>query len=122
MGSDPGNAAKKLGMGRDLIKSLEKPLELAVSQYIRSMPFLWIGINDGPDSENKRSYIEQNAIALLSNWNKNSIDGPSEQWLGRNSTRERVRLSGLWNNNHVDGNYEPDFISRLFSYVRRIAH
>lgn len=119
IGGDPGKAAIELGVSRDFINTQEKPLEQAVSLYIRSMPFLWIEINDTLGPESERGYIEQNAIALLSNWNKKMIDVPTEQWLGRNSTRDRVKLSGLWNNNHVDGNYAPDFVDHLRSRINQ---
>jgi hypothetical protein len=46
------------------VRELEQFVECKVSNVIRSMPFLWLGIDDeaGPDSV--RGYIERNSIAL----------------------------------------------------------
>lgn len=121
MASDPGKAASALGMSREVVKSMEAPLEQAVSRYVRSMPFLWINVDDAPGSDSERGYIERNAIALLSNWDKKSIDAPSDKWLGNYSGRDRVRLSSLWNNNHVDENYEPGFVDHLSARISQIV-
>jgi hypothetical protein len=40
----------------------EAPIEVKVSQYIGSMPFLWLSVPERPD----RHSIERNSIALLS--------------------------------------------------------
>jgi hypothetical protein len=63
--------------------------------------------------ESLRGYIERNAIALLSNYNKRPLDPPSNAWLGHRCNRERVRNSGLWNSNHVDETYDPAFLDKL---------
>jgi hypothetical protein len=67
-----------------------------------------------------RGYIERNAIALLSNYNKAPLDPPSPGWLGCHYNRPgvrdaglRVRTSGLWNSNHVDEIYDPVFLDEL---------
>jgi hypothetical protein len=88
-----------------------------VSQVIRGMPFLWLGVEDpaGPDSE--RSYLERNAIALLSNYRKPELDPPSETWLGHHCPSERVRSSGLWNSNHVDEAYDVSVLDRFEQLV-----
>jgi hypothetical protein len=52
------------------IRILERPFEEEVSRIIGAMPFLWPGINDAPGAGSMRGYIERNAIALLSNFNK----------------------------------------------------
>lgn len=85
------------------IKHLEKPLEQAVSLYVRKMPFLWLEVNDSPELKNLRGIIESNSIALLSNYNSvdDPIDPPSSTWLGRWAKSEEVSKSGLWNSNHV---------------------
>jgi len=62
----------------------EQPLERAVSDYIRKMPFLWVKIDDPPRPASRRGFIEQQAIALLSNYRAGLvIDPPSPSWLGR---------------------------------------
>ena len=88
----------------------EHDLECQVSNVIAQMPFLWLPIPDeaGPDS--LRGVVERNTIALLSNYDRQTLDPPSNTWLGRNCSRVRVRRSGLWNNNHVDEVYDPAFL------------
>ena len=95
------------------IRQGEELLEKAVSKVIGEMPFLWLAINDeaGPDS--LRGYIERNSIALLSNYEKEPLDPPSQNWLGQFCDRERVKASGLWNQNHVDERYDPTFLNKL---------
>jgi len=88
------------------------------------MPFIWLPIEDVPSPESARGYIERNSIALLSNYNKASLDPPSKIWLGHDSDRERVRNSGLWNQNHVDETYDPTFLIKLEQLVadtKRVA-
>src|SRR5262245_40336424 len=95
------------------VRRNEHTLECEVSRFIRAMPFLWLRVDDeaGPDS--LRGNIERNSIALLSNYQKTPLDPPSQQWLGRQCDRERVRNSGLWNSHHVDESYDPSFLDQL---------
>ncbi len=93
------------------------PLERVVSAGIGGMPFLWLAIEDEPGPENRRSYIERQAIALLSNSGKQPLDPPSDSWLGRYCDRELVRSSGLWNNNHTRDEYDPAFLDALAQLV-----
>lgn len=118
IGFDHATASKKLGVGRDDLVKQEQPIECRVSEYIRDMPFLFIGINDNPGPDSERGYIERNAIALLSNWQKDKYDTSSATWLGQYSGRRRVRDSGLWNNNHVDEQYDSDFVGRLMGMIQ----
>lgn len=110
-------AAVKLDVSPQQVATSELPLEVSVSDYICSMPFLWIGVDDDAGPTSDRGFIERNSIALLSNSGKTAIDPPSSGWLGRNSGRARVRSSGLWNNNHVDEAYDPAFLTLLERYV-----
>ncbi len=113
IGGDAGDAAARLGWTRDMVKAAEMPLELRVSERIGVMPFLFLPIDDVPGPESLRGYIERNSISLLSNFNKVAVDAPSYGWLGRHSSRARVRQSGLWNNNHVDECYDSMFLDEL---------
>ena len=99
------------------VRAGESALECEVSQVIGAMPFIWLAIQDEANPESGRGYIERNAIALLSNYNKAPVDPPSKNWLGHDSDRERVRSSGLWNQNHVDENCDPAFLDRLERFV-----
>lgn len=89
----------------------EQFLEGEVSAVIGRMPFLWLAVEDEPGPDSLRAMIERNAIALLSNFGKETINPPSQSWLGRFSDREKVRGSGLWNQDHVDDCYDPIFLS-----------
>ena len=117
IGNDASKAAIQLGISREEVGHCEKHLEIAVSQHIRSMPFLWIKIEDEPGPQSDRAVIERNSIALLSNYAKNPLNPPSAGWLGIKCGRERVRTSGLWNNNHVDESYDQEFLTLLEKYV-----
>lgn len=102
-----GNAAPRA------VTQAEHFLERAVSKTIGEMPFFWLAIEGQPGPDSLRGYIERNAIALLSNFEKPPLDRPSPNWLGQWCDRERVRKSGLWNSNHVDENYDPAFLNTL---------
>jgi hypothetical protein len=99
------------------VRAGEIALECEVSKVVGAMPFLWLAVQDEAGPGSGRGYIERNVIALLSNYNKNPLDPPSENWLGHVSDRERVRNSGLWNQNHVDEKYDPAFLDRLDQFV-----
>lgn len=98
--------------GRDRRLS-ELEHERRVSEYIRDLPFLWVTVDDKPGPDSDRSYVEQNAIALVSNFESESLDPRNEDWLGYASPCREIRQSGLWNINHVDEKYDPGFLDRL---------
>lgn len=106
-------AAQRLSIHRDEIKQSELLIEREVSATIRSMPLLWLLVDDPPSPKSMRGLIERNAIALLSNYVNDPIDSPSGTWLGRASGRDKVRKSGLWNSKHVDDDYDPSFLDEL---------
>ncbi|RQG98293.1 hypothetical protein [Natrarchaeobius oligotrophus] len=87
--------------------------ERRVSGYIRDLPFLWVDVDDDPSPQSDRAYIERNAIALVSNYRKDSLDSRSDDWLGRDSPRSEINDSGLWNINHVGEQYDTAFLDRL---------
>lgn len=116
--ADPSAAARILSMNRVALVREEAALEAAVSRYIGdAMPFLWLQVHGPGGADNLRGYIERNAIALLSNYEREAVDPASSGWLGRHSDRERVRQSGLWNSDHVDKAYDVAFLEEL----RRLA-
>ncbi len=108
-----GNTAERT------VRDGELALEREVSRVIGDMSFLWVPIEDDAGPESRRGYVERNAIALLSNYNKPSLDPPSQDWLGHHSDREQVRTSGLWNQNHVEETYDPAFLDSLNEFVSR---
>lgn len=106
------------------VRQHEYPVEKMVSQHIRSMPFLWLKVDDEPGPESIRGYIERNSVALLSNYGKlgtpRAIDPPSNSWLGSYTWNEKIRESGLWNANHVELTYKPRFLRILEQLVNEM--
>ena len=105
------------------IREQEATIEKRVSCYIGNMPFLWINVDDTSSKTSKRKYLEENAIALLSNYGRintsEALDPASKHWLGRHCYHCFVRESGLWNVKHVtekkiDGNF-LDFLEKKVS-------
>jgi hypothetical protein len=117
---DIGKAAALLDCSRSDLSALEMPVELAVSAYLRAMPFLWLPVDDEPGPESLRGLIERNTIALVSNYGRQPVDPPSADWLGQRSGREKVRRSGLWNQRHVDEDYDPAFLDALEDAILRV--
>ena len=101
------------GKASRTVRDRERQLEMAVSNVIGDMPFLWLAVDDEPGPDSLRGYLERNSIALLSNFGKVPVDPPSPAWLGRQCSSERVRASGLWNSNHVDDSYDPGFLTTM---------
>jgi hypothetical protein len=119
-----GHDLPSWGHGRNApadVRAGESALECEVSKVICAMPFLWLAIDDEPGAESLRGYIERNAIALLSNFDKEPLDPPSTGWLGHSCNRELVRKSGLWNQNHVDEAYDPAFLGRFDRFVSEMG-
>ncbi len=98
----------------------EQDLEALVSNIIGSMPFLWLGVDDEAGANNRRIYIKQNSIALLSNFNRTSLDSSSQNWLGNYSSSEKIRNSGLWNIDDVEREYDQNFLSCLENIIQNI--
>ena len=115
--SDKRKAAATVQISRDSLNAQEGPVELAVSKYLASMPFLWLEINDEPARDSLRGVVERNSIALLSNSERQLIDPPTNNWLGHFSNRNLIRESGLWNQQHVMESYDPSFIDALESLI-----
>lgn len=104
--------------GRDLrLEELE--MERRVSDYIRDLPFLWVAIDDEPGPDSDRAYIEQNAIALVSNFRKKPIDPRDSDWFGRYSPSKQIQESGLWNVNHVEERFDSEFLHQFKEYVEQ---
>lgn len=98
---------------RSAVRDEEYILERRVSAYIREQPFLWVDLDDEPGPDSDRAYVEQNAIALLSNFEEQTIDPRADDWLGTHSRSRKIQESGLWNVNHVEEEYESAFLDRL---------
>lgn len=99
------------GSGSPEIREQEQPLEKAVSRIIGEMDVLWLAVEDPPGPGNRRALIERNAIALLSNHDREALDPPSDGWLGLACPRGLVIRSSLWNQQHADARHDPAFLS-----------
>tara|TARA_Y100001970_G_scaffold286520_1_gene408890 strand:+ start:411 stop:1145 length:735 start_codon:yes stop_codon:yes gene_type:complete len=108
-----GIVARDFELTPSEVSRRELPLELKVSDYIRNLPFLCLEINDPEEGRKQRAIIEKSTIALLSNFQKPSIDSASKTWLGNYcdyGKNRKVIHSGLWNNDFVDQEYDPAFL------------
>lgn len=102
---------------RSEVRNEEYIMERRVSTYIRDQPFLWINVDDKPSADSDRAYIERNAIALLSNFDKPTLDPRADDWLGRHCRSCEIQESGLWNVNHVNEHYDSGFLDRLVEAI-----
>lgn len=103
---------------RSQVRDEEFVLERRVSAYIREQPFLWVALDDEPGPDSDRAFLERNAIALLSNFDTQTVDPRPDCWLGRYSPSPEIRESGLWNVNHVDEDYDRPFLDLLETAIR----
>ena len=115
---DKRKACEAVGIDRPALDALEAPVELAVSQYLSKLSFLWLDIGDDPSPNSQRGLIERQSIALLSNCARPSLDSASEHWLGHHSNRILVRESGLWNQQHVGEVHNPEFLDVLEKLIQ----
>ena len=102
------------------VRIREAALELAVTAYLAKTRVFWVDVPDAPGRDSMRSFIERNAIALLSNM-LNPLDQPSKEWLGRWSDREEIRKSGLWNVDFVRNVHDPGFLRVLDGCIEQMS-
>jgi len=116
----PSESSNHWGLGPNAsvhVRDLEYPIEIDVSDYLRNMNFFWIEVDDSPGPNSLRGYIERNSIALLSNFEREMIDKPSETWLGYQTKSEMIMRSGLWNVNHVSDEYNSEFLKIFLKII-----
>ena len=116
MGRDPACSVRTWGERRPETKgsrAREIGLERLVARVIGEMPLLWLRVDGPAGSASLRGYIERNAIALLSNHDREPLDPASGNWLGLHCPRDKVRCSGLWNQRHVEEVHERAFLMTL---------
>jgi hypothetical protein len=98
------------------VRAGEEEIEFEVSRLIGEMGVLWLEVPDDASADSDRAYLERNLIALLAGPG-GPVDLPSSEWLGRWSSRDAVRTSGLWNVNHVHESYDPHAVELMEEYV-----
>ena len=92
-----------------------------VSEYIRQMPFVFLRVFE-ENGQVIRDTIEQNATALLSNYDGKGLYKPSGAWLGnhRGHKTRKIEKSGLWSVNYIDPRkYNQPFLCEI---EQRIDH
>ncbi len=99
------------------IRAAEYSLEKMVSQKVNSMPFIWLGLDSRTGTRDFARFMEKNVIALLSNYGKAPVDGPSSTWLGNYCVNPFVQRSGLWNVEYVSERYTPAFMEEFRKLV-----
>lgn len=118
--SSIGSASAALGLGRLQISEAEEALERGVTHYLARLEVLWLEVDDEPGAHSIRGVVEQGAIALLSNLERDPLDPPSSTWLGRHSDRRLVRGSGLWNQRHVGEMPDRSFLDILEGLIGKL--
>ena len=104
---------KLVGFALEEKEESKRPLNERVTETLGNMWVLCLPIEDEVGPSSSRGLIERNAIALLSNYHKQPIDPPSEDWLGHHCVRPKVQESGLWNQRHVKDIYDSRFLDTL---------
>lgn len=90
----------------------EYQLEVAISSYIRQLPYLFLHVPNLYEIE----LIETRSIELLSNSNPLlQTDVPNVDWLGYNLVGE-IANSNLWNIDYVN-NYQPGIFQRYEQFI-----
>lgn len=116
---DAAKASAALGISPVALLAAEQPLEEAVTGYLSGLTFVRLSVLDEPGPDSMRGLVERNSIALLSNYERPSIDPPSANWLGHASARPLVRRSGLWNQRHVSESHNPAFLDTLAELIEQ---
>jgi hypothetical protein len=119
-GDPSGTAAATWGRGNSAPREVvvaEQLHEVQVSAYLRSLPFLWLAVDDPPGRTSHRGVIERGAIGLLSRRVNRLADPASPAWLGLSAVAPEIQTSGLWNVNHVDEPYDPRFLEVLETHI-----
>jgi hypothetical protein len=86
----------------------QKDIEMKVSEYIQNhFSFCVLEVQD----KGERLYLESRLVSTVSGCKE---CGPSAEWLGLSSPREKIRESGLWQVNELyKGPLSSDDINRL---------
>jgi hypothetical protein len=115
--NDLTKASSVLHIDRHSLVLCELPVEQYVSDYLAKLTFTFLNIDDEPGANSRRGLVEQNSIALLSNFERPALDTPSLSWLGNMSNRDLVAGSGLWNQRHVNETFNQTFLDYLESII-----
>lgn len=115
-----GKQSSSWGIGNNASKETrnsEVDLEIEVSRYLKELLVVYLPVGDAASADSDRSYIEKNAISLLTGGG--AIDVQTNHWLGNFSPSQQIRESGMWNVNYVGDNYDSAFLSVLEELIAR---
>jgi len=99
------------------IREHEHCLETRVSQYIASLPFLYLNVPGDSKPGNDRARTEMNTIAMVSHARRTTPGLHDADWLGRHSPRPEISSTGLWNVDHVHALFGIDVLDVLEQYI-----
>jgi hypothetical protein len=102
----------------DALREQEHPLEVRVSDYIRSLPFLVMDVPGAPSKTSARARLEKNLIGLVSQRRRTTPTLMREGWLGHENPKPEIHRTGLWNIHHVTALYDASIISDINSYIQ----
>lgn len=98
------------------VRRSEAVVEQEVSRILGQTRVLWLDIPDDAGPHSDRSYLERNAIGVLSRYGV-LHPSASAEWLGTSSNNINIAISGLWNLDHLYTDPHPQFIEVLSTYV-----
>ncbi|TIQ26887.1 MAG: hypothetical protein E5X48_33450 [Mesorhizobium sp.] len=86
------------------IRVAEREMESCVSEYIGSLLFTFLDVEDLSSPQSGRAVIERSVINLLTA-DSIPVEVSSNAWLGHYSVVEEIRTTGLWNIQHSGFRY-----------------
>jgi len=100
------------------LRENEYALEKEVSDYIRSLPLLWVNVPGEPRPDCDRAQLEKNLIGLVAHGRKTVPGLIRDEWLGRQANNASITRTGLWNLEHTAGLYDQSVIDEFQSYIQ----
>jgi len=100
------------------LRESEHPLEKRVSEYIRSLPFLWVNVPGEPGPDCERAMLEKNLIGLVAHGRKTVPGLIRNGWLGRNAAEASITRTGLWNLDHTASLFDRNAVDDFERYVQ----
>jgi hypothetical protein len=103
----------------EALREQEHPLEVRVSDYIRSLPFLVIDVPGAASKTSDRARFEKNLIGLVSQRRRSTPSIMRDGWLGHENPAPEIHRTGLWNIHHVTALYDGAIISDVDHYIQQ---
>lgn len=110
---------KDIPLETSTLREQEHPLEVRVSDYIRSLPFLVIDVPGTPSKTSARARLEKNLIGLVSQRRRSTPSLMRDGWLGHENPAPEIHRTGLWNIHHVTALYDGSIVSDIDTYIQQ---